>query len=70
MAAQLAFYGSALLGYVLTGFRLPAGPLRLASYFVSINAALALGLARGAVGAQRAAWQRTDRESSSAPESR
>ncbi len=67
MAVQLAFYGAALLGYALTGFRLPAGPLRLASYFVSINAALALGMLKGAVGAQRPAWQRTNREGASSP---
>ncbi len=60
LAGQLAFYGLALAGRL--GAR---GPLRrLASaayYFVSMNAALAVGLWRFARGAQDAAWQRTDR---------
>ncbi len=61
-AAHVGFYGSAALGLLLRRLRLPAGPLHLVSYFVAINAALAVGLIRGALGVQRAAWQRTARE--------
>jgi cellulose synthase/poly-beta-1,6-N-acetylglucosamine synthase-like glycosyltransferase len=61
-ALQLAFYAAAAAGYVLRRMRLPAGPLRIAHYFVAINLALALGLARGMLGRQRAAWERTSRE--------
>jgi hypothetical protein len=61
-AVQVAFYGSAALGYGLRRLRLPGGPLRLATYFAAINAALALGLLKGVLGMQRPAWQRTARE--------
>ncbi len=61
-ALQLAFYAAAAAGYALRRMRLPAGPLRIAHYFVAINLALALGLARGMLGRQRAAWERTSRE--------
>ncbi len=59
--AQLCFYTAAGAGYVLKKLKLPAGPLSFFSYFVAINTALGVGLARGAFGAQRAAWRRTDR---------
>ena len=59
---QAAFYASAALGHVLGRLRLPAGPLRLVSYFVTINLALAIGLVRGIFGLQRASWRRTARE--------
>lgn len=58
---QLVFYGAAALGYALGRLRLPAGPLRIAQYFVVINLALAIGLARGMLGRQRASWERTAR---------
>jgi len=61
-AIQLAFYGSAALGYGLRRLHLPGGPLKLATYFAAINAALALGLLKGVLGLQRPAWQRTARE--------
>ena len=61
-ALQLAFYAAAAAGYALRRMHLPAGPLRIAHYFVAINLALALGLARGMLGRQRAAWERTSRE--------
>lgn len=61
-AAQVGFYGCAVLGYVLRRLRLPAGPLRPASYFVAINAALAVGLVRGVLRMQQPTWQRTARE--------
>jgi cellulose synthase/poly-beta-1,6-N-acetylglucosamine synthase-like glycosyltransferase len=60
LAAQIALYGLALAARL--GAR---GPLRrfasAALYFVSMNAALAVGLWRFLRGTQRAAWQRTDR---------
>jgi cellulose synthase/poly-beta-1,6-N-acetylglucosamine synthase-like glycosyltransferase len=67
-ALQLAFYAAAALGYALRRMRLPAGPLRTAHYFVAINFALALGLARGVLGRQRAAWERTPREAAASGE--
>ena len=60
LLAQLGFYGLAL-----AGSRGARGPLRrvasLAHYFVSMNAALAVGFWRFVRGTQRAAWDRTDR---------
>ncbi len=57
---QVAFYALAVAGRA--GAR---GPLRRASsmawYFVSMNAALAVGMWRFARGKQRAAWDRTER---------
>ena len=67
-ALQLAFYAAAAIGYALRRMRLPAGPLRMAHYFVAINLALALGLARGMLGRQRAAWERTSREAAGSGE--
>ncbi len=62
LGGQGAFYGAAGLGWLLERLRLPVGPLRLPFYFVAINAALALGLLRGAFGAQEVTWERTQRE--------
>jgi cellulose synthase/poly-beta-1,6-N-acetylglucosamine synthase-like glycosyltransferase len=60
LLGQLGFYGLALAGRF--GAR---GPLRrlasLAHYFVSMNAALAVGFWRFLRGTQRAAWDRTQR---------
>jgi cellulose synthase/poly-beta-1,6-N-acetylglucosamine synthase-like glycosyltransferase len=60
LALQLGFYALALAGRM--GWR---GRLRRAAsaawYFVSMNAALAVGLWRFVRGSQRAAWDRTDR---------
>ena len=60
LATQLAFYALALAGW-----RGARGPLRRAAsaafYFVSMNAALAVGLWRFVRGTQRAAWDRTER---------
>jgi cellulose synthase/poly-beta-1,6-N-acetylglucosamine synthase-like glycosyltransferase len=60
--AQAGFYGLAVAGWRGYGF---ARPLRrvasLAHYFVSMNAALAVGLWRFVRGTQRATWQRTER---------
>ncbi|GEJ57349.1 hypothetical protein AMYX_20900 [Anaeromyxobacter diazotrophicus] len=66
LLAQLAFYGLALAGR-----RRPSGPWRrpaaLAWYFVSMNAALAVGLWRFVSGTQRAAWSRTRRAAPDVP---
>lgn len=62
LAVQIAFYGCAALGLALGQLRLPAGPLRMVSYFVAINTALAIGFVRGACGVQQAAWQSAARE--------
>ena len=59
---QVAFYGTAALGYTLGRLRLPAGPFRIISYFVAINLALGIGLIRGVLGLQSASWRRTARE--------
>ncbi len=62
LIGQLALYACAALGYALRLLRLPGGPLKLAAYFAAINAALAIGLLKGALGLQQPAWQRTARE--------
>lgn len=63
LTAQAGFYGLALAGRA--GAAWLRGPARrlasLAHYFVSMNAALAVGLWRFLRGTQRAAWQRTER---------
>jgi cellulose synthase/poly-beta-1,6-N-acetylglucosamine synthase-like glycosyltransferase len=70
MAGQLAFYASAVLGLGLGWVGLPAGLLRLPAYFVAINAALAVGMVRGLLGVQRAAWERTARKPAGQEENR
>jgi len=62
LAAQLAAYCGVAAGWVLRRRRLRAGPLGLAAYFATINAALAIGLVRGLLKLQRPTWQRTARE--------
>jgi len=61
LAGQAAFYAAAALGSALRRSGLPGGPLRLAFYFVVINAALAAGLVRGLLGVRSGTWQRTAR---------
>lgn len=61
LAGQLLFYGTAATGGLLCAIGLPAGPLRLAWYFVLLNVALGVGMVKGMAGAQKAAWQRTAR---------
>lgn len=68
LALQLIFYGAAAGGYLLQKYDLPAGPLRLPAYFVTLNVALAIGLLRGAAGLQGAAWGRTARTAVAAGE--
>ena len=60
-AGQLLFYAAAGLGYVLQRWRLPAGPLKLFPYFLTINTALGIGFAKGVLGLQEPAWRRTER---------
>jgi hypothetical protein len=56
LAAQVAFYTLAAAGERGAG-----APGRTARYFVTMNAALAVGWWRFARGTQRAAWRRTAR---------
>lgn len=67
LAGQLAFYALALAGRRGRA----RGPLRrpasLAWYFVSMNAALAVGFWRFVRGSQRAAWDRTQRPPAGMP---
>ncbi len=61
LAVQGVAYGAAALGFALRRLRLPAGPLGLAAYFVTINAAIGVGMIRGLLGLQRASWPPTAR---------
>jgi cellulose synthase/poly-beta-1,6-N-acetylglucosamine synthase-like glycosyltransferase len=60
VALQLAFYALALAGRMGARGRLRRAA-SIAWYFVSMNAALAVGLWRFVRGTQRAAWERTRR---------
>jgi cellulose synthase/poly-beta-1,6-N-acetylglucosamine synthase-like glycosyltransferase len=60
LAGQLAFYGLALAARLGGAGRLRR-PASAALYFVTMNAALAVGLWRFVRGTQRAAWRRTER---------
>jgi cellulose synthase/poly-beta-1,6-N-acetylglucosamine synthase-like glycosyltransferase len=59
LGAQLGFYGLALSGLARSARRTRAADV--AHYFVSMNAALAVGFWRFARGSQAATWQRTPR---------
>ena len=59
---QASFYLAAVMGWLLERLGFHIGLLRLASYFLVINAALGVGMVRGVLGLQRAAWRRTTRE--------
>lgn len=61
LGVQLLFYACALAGGVLASLEISIRPLRLATYFVVINAALGIGLVRGMLGLQRPTWRRTAR---------
>jgi len=58
---QVGFYGAAAVGGLMNGNRRMPGVCRAAHYFLAMNAALALGMIRGALGLQRPTWQRTVR---------
>lgn len=60
MAGQLLGYGLSLLG-LATGTRAALKPLRLATMFTAMNAALLVGFWRWASGGQQGIWQRTAR---------
>jgi cellulose synthase/poly-beta-1,6-N-acetylglucosamine synthase-like glycosyltransferase len=60
MAIQLLGYGFSLLG-LATGTRAALKPLRLATMFTAMNAALLVGFWRWASGGQQGIWQRTAR---------
>lgn len=60
MAMQLLGYGFSLLG-LATGTRAALKPLRLATMFTAMNAALLVGFWRWASGGQQGIWQRTAR---------
>ncbi|MFG0335646.1 MAG: glycosyltransferase family 2 protein [Maioricimonas sp. JB049] len=61
LVLQLMFYAGALLGRFVAGRSLLARLSRLPAMFVSMNAALLVGLFRWLRGRQKAAWKRTDR---------
>ncbi|MGC3999009.1 MAG: glycosyltransferase family 2 protein [Anaeromyxobacter sp.] len=61
LAAQLAFYGLAWLGWRGAAPRRLRRAAGLAWHFVALNAALAVGAWRFLRGSQRAAWERTAR---------
>jgi cellulose synthase/poly-beta-1,6-N-acetylglucosamine synthase-like glycosyltransferase len=56
LAAQLAFYGAALAGYVAGGRRL--GLLSVPYVFCLLNAAIVVGLARFVSGRQQVTWDK------------
>jgi cellulose synthase/poly-beta-1,6-N-acetylglucosamine synthase-like glycosyltransferase len=66
LGVQLAGYGLAAAGRRGLRGRLRR-PASAAYYFLSMNAALAVGLWRFVRGTQRAAWSRTDRQAPGAP---
>ena len=59
--AQLAFYAGSIAAAVMPGRSRLLRPLRLATMFSSMNAALIVGFARWLRGAQKGVWQRTER---------
>lgn len=60
-AAQLGFYGTALLGGATPGGHVAIRILRVPAMFVSMNAALLVGFLRWMTGRQKGTWQRTAR---------
>jgi cellulose synthase/poly-beta-1,6-N-acetylglucosamine synthase-like glycosyltransferase len=61
LAAQLAFYALALLGYLRHSSRGSAGVFAPVFYFASMNVALLFGLFRFLSGRQQAVWSATPR---------
>lgn len=61
LAAQVMFYGLALLGRWMPGRGLPVRIVRLFSLFVGMNTALGVGFWRWASNRQSGAWKRTAR---------
>jgi cellulose synthase/poly-beta-1,6-N-acetylglucosamine synthase-like glycosyltransferase len=58
---QLALYGTAALGSVLTGRGVFERSVRLTTLFTTVNLALLIGFWRWASGRQRGTWERTAR---------
>src|SRR5436853_6915380 len=58
LAAQLAFYGAALGGYVAGGARRRLGVLSVPYVFCLLNAAIVVGLARFVSGRQQVTWDK------------
>ena len=61
LGAQLAFYLVSVLAAFVPGRFKALKPLRLATMFTSMNAALLVGFGRWLLGSQKAAWRRTAR---------
>src|SRR5262249_18134395 len=67
LRAQIAFFCLALRGAGVPGRSRPVKVLRLATMFVSMNAALLVGFWRWLRGTQKAAWKRTVRTAEQVP---
>jgi cellulose synthase/poly-beta-1,6-N-acetylglucosamine synthase-like glycosyltransferase len=61
LLGQLAFYALSLLAVLVPGRFKALRPLRLATMFTSMNAALLVGFCRWLRGSQNGAWRRTTR---------
>jgi len=61
LLAQIAFYGVSLVGMALPRVQRLIKPIRLATLFTGMNAALLVGFWRWVRNTQRAAWDRTSR---------
>ena len=62
-AGQSAFYLLGLLGWVLEKAGMKVGPLMVPLYFMMMNGAVYVGLARYLRGSQSAVWERAERAS-------
>ncbi|CAG5068654.1 hypothetical protein DYBT9623_01386 [Dyadobacter sp. CECT 9623] len=65
LAAQVAFYGAALLGWLLEKRRIKVKALFVPYYFCVMNYAVLAGIRRYIKGSQSAAWDRSKRKSAS-----
>jgi len=61
LAAQLAFYATALAAAYIPGRRMPVKILRLTTMFTGMNGALLIGFGRWVWGTQTGTWRRTAR---------
>lgn len=59
---QIIFYLSAILGYILSVFKIKLLPFSLVYYFTIINIGLLIGIIKFFTGKQTAFWQSTKRE--------
>ena len=67
LAAQAAFYVTALVAAYIPGQPKAVKPLRLTTMFTSMNVALLLGFGRWLWGTQGATWRRTVRDAELRP---